>query len=291
MKMTADNIKDATAQAARTGKRVEVSDDDHRGLELGISPFGVQAWSLRTRDPSGRLRRFVLGRLPAMTPAAARKAARSLRAQVEAGYDPLAAKRAKRVAGAELRAGIGTLGALIAEYERSGDPPKTWFTGSGRKRVERVFGVLMSKPVREMKASDIIREADGYSGSRHAAQNAIRALRPVISWAVLRDYAPVGLKALSPEQGVPERDRVLTHDELRRLLPILRSGRSRHATVMLFILLTLARLNEVAGATWAEIDLDRRTWTIPPQRRKDTRGGSAERKHASRSLSRSVGMR
>jgi integrase len=41
---------------------------------------------------------------------------------------------------------------------------------------------------------------------------------------------------------------------------------------MLFILLTLARLNEAAGATWGEIDLDRRTWTIPPERLKDTRG-------------------
>ncbi|MGD0109801.1 MAG: tyrosine-type recombinase/integrase [Rhodopila sp.] len=272
MKMKADNIADATARAALTGKRVEISDDDHRGLELGVSPSGVQAWSLRLRDPSGRLRRFVLGRLPAMTPPAARKAARSLRAQVDGGYDPIAEKRAKRVAGADLRAGVGTLRALVAEYERSGDPPKSWFTGSGRKRVERVFGALMPKPVREMKVSDIIREADGYSGSQNAAQNAIRALRPVISWAILREYAPVGLKALSPEQGVPERDRVLTHDELRRVLPILRSGRSPHATVMLFILLTVARLNEAAGATWGEIDLDRSTWTIPPQRMKDTRG-------------------
>jgi integrase len=272
MKMTAEKIADATVRAARSGTRVEVPDDDHPGLELGISPAGVRAWSLRTRDPSGRLRRFVLGRLPTMRPAAARKAARSLRVQVEGGYDPIAEQRAKRVAGAELRAGIGTLGALIAEYERSGNPPKTWFTGSGRKRVERVFGALMSKPVRDMKASDVIREADGYSGSRQAAQNAIRALRPVISWAVLRDYVPIALKALSPEEGVPKRARVLTHDELRRVLPVLRAGQFRHATVMLFILLTLARLNEAAGATWVEFDLDRRTWTIPPNRLKDTRG-------------------
>jgi hypothetical protein len=136
MKMTAENIRDATARAACTRTRVEVSDDDQRGLELGISPSGLQTWSLRMRDPSGRLRRFVLGHLPTMTPAAGRKAARSLHPQVAVGHDPIAEKRAKRVAGAELRAGIGTVGALIAEYERSGDPPKTWFTGSGRKRVD-----------------------------------------------------------------------------------------------------------------------------------------------------------
>ncbi len=125
MQMTPGNIREATEKAARTGKRVEVPDDDHRGLELGISPSGVQAWSLRTRDPSGRLRRFVLGRLPTMTPTAARKAARSLRVRVEGGYDPIAEKRAERIAGAELRAGVGTLGGLMAEYERLGDPPKS----------------------------------------------------------------------------------------------------------------------------------------------------------------------
>jgi hypothetical protein len=50
MKMTADNVTDATARAALTGKRLDLSDDDHRGLELGISPSGVRAWSLRVRD-------------------------------------------------------------------------------------------------------------------------------------------------------------------------------------------------------------------------------------------------
>ena len=210
-----------------------------------------------------------------MTPAAARKAARSLRARVDDDYDPIAEKRAKRVAGAALRAGIGTLGALIEEYERAADPPKTWFSGSGRKRVVRVFLGLMTKPVRELKPSDIILEAEAYKGPRNAALNAIRALRPILSWAVRRDYAPTILMALSPEQGVPKSDRVLSHDELWRVLPVLRLGGSVHAIIMLFILLTLARLNEAAGATWAEINLDQRSWTIPPERQKDTRGKRA----------------
>ena len=50
MKMIADNVRGATARAARTGKRVEVSDDDQRGLKLGISPSGAQRWSLQLRD-------------------------------------------------------------------------------------------------------------------------------------------------------------------------------------------------------------------------------------------------
>lgn len=275
MKMTTLNIRDATLRAARSGKRVEVSDDEHPGLELGISPSGVQTWSLRTHDPSGRLRRFGLGHLPTMTPAAARKAARSLRARVETGYDPIAEKRVKRMRGAELRSGIGTLGALLDQFERAGNPPKTWFTGSGRKRVERVFRELMLQPVRDMKASDVLRVADTYAGSPSHAQNAIRALRPVLSWAVRRDHAPAHLIALRPEQGVRKRARFLSPDELRRVLPFLRSGQTSHARVMMFALLTLCRLNEVAGAKWMEIDFYKRTWTIPPDRLKDTRGSRA----------------
>ena len=52
MKMTADNIADAKARAVLTRNRVEVADDDHHGLELGLSPSGMGSWSLRVRDPS-----------------------------------------------------------------------------------------------------------------------------------------------------------------------------------------------------------------------------------------------
>jgi hypothetical protein len=44
MKTTVDNIADAAARAALTGKRIEVPGDDYRGLEPGISPSQVAAW-------------------------------------------------------------------------------------------------------------------------------------------------------------------------------------------------------------------------------------------------------
>ena len=82
---------------------------------------------------------------------------------------------------------------------------------------------------------------------------------------------------------MPTRNRVLTDEELKRVLPVLRAGKPPHAFVMLFILLTLARREEAAGATWAEIDLDAGTWTIPPERQKDvkTRKRVSPRKRSS----------
>ena len=41
---------------------------------------------------------------------------------------------------------------------------------------------------------------------------------------------------------------------------------------VLFIVLTAARLSEVTGATWSEIDLSERIWTVPARRMKARRG-------------------
>jgi hypothetical protein len=68
MEMAADNIADATARAALTGKRVELPDDDRRGLELGISPSGVRAPLARQRDHFVRRSREVMTRLPRDAP-------------------------------------------------------------------------------------------------------------------------------------------------------------------------------------------------------------------------------
>jgi integrase len=42
-----------------------------------------------------------------------------------------------------------------------------------------------------------------------------------------------------------------------------------HSAVLRFILLTLARREEAAGARWGEVDLTRRTWTVPGERTKN----------------------
>ena len=57
-------------------------------------------------------------------------------------------------------------------------------------------------------------------------------------------------------------------------------GSRGHDGAARFMLLTAARREEVVGAIWAEIDLERGTWTIPASRRKDTRAPSRRRRRA-----------
>jgi integrase len=51
----------------------------------------------------------------------------------------------------------------------------------------------------------------------------------------------------------------------------LRLRASTAALALEFLILTAARLGEVRGARWSEIDLEARTWTLPPERMKGGR--------------------
>lgn len=58
---------------------------------------------------------------------------------------------------------------------------------------------------------------------------------------------------------------------LQRAMPALIASRSVGAPIAAFAALTSCRIGEVVGARWEEFDNDLRTWSIPPERRKDGR--------------------
>ena len=156
MKMTPENIRAATERAAATKKRTRRPTTTIRDSNSASARPARRPGACECAIQRGAFGGFGQ-QLSDLTPAAARKVARTLRVKIEAGHDPIAEQRATRSAGADVRAGIGTLRAIIDQYQLEGAPPKTWFTGAGRKRVERVFRDLLPKPVGTMRASDIMR--------------------------------------------------------------------------------------------------------------------------------------
>ena len=50
------------------------------------------------------------------------------------------------------------------------------------------------------------------------------------------------------------------------------------------MLLTAPRVSEATAATWSQIDLEAKTWTVPPDNIKDTRTPSVRRKKAKQAL-------
>jgi integrase len=112
--------------------------------------------------------------------------------------------------------------------------------------------------------ADMQLTADGHPSAQTAAF-AVRCIRPALKWAARpgRAYVQPDLANIHPPATVQRRDRVLSRDELARIIPALCQSTAPYAMALRFLLLTLTRRSEVASAVWGDIDLVAHTWTIP----------------------------
>ena len=97
-------------------------------------------------------------------------------------------------------------------------------------------------------------------GAPIVANRTLAVFRRLCNWAVERgviDASPCDkIKAPAAEES---RDRVLTDDEIRLAWNAFDRVGWPFGPIAKLLLLTGARLNEIAGARWSEIDLDART--------------------------------
>jgi integrase len=258
--LTDTAIKAAKVRAAETKARVELVDAREAGLRLRVTPKGGQSWVLACRDPMGAMRRFPLGDYPKMGISDAREAAQEMRVHVRKGADPIAEAKRKRMIGKDAREGINTLTALLDLYaDKKGGKLKSW--GECRRRIDNVFKAHLGKALAVLRAGDLQLTADSHKAQQSAAA-AVRYIRPVLKWGAQRGYVGAEVAVLHPPATVQRRDRVLSRDELKALLPVLDASHGPYAKAMRFMLLTLARREEVAQARWRDIDMEARTWAM-----------------------------
>jgi integrase len=268
-KLTETAIKRAITHAVAVRQRAELADPDQPGLRLRVGVTGQASWLLGCRDATGTARRFPLGAFPALGLRAAREKARSLREEVRAGADPIAAARRKRQQARDAREGINTLSALLDLYgTQYGAKLRSWT--DQRRRIGEVFRPFLSHAAGSLSAAELQLHADRYPAQQSSA-TAVRYLRPVLKWAAARGYVPLTTAAITPPAPVRRRDRVLSRAEVAALLPVL-EGANPYRRAMRFMLLTLARREEVARATWADVDLAAAEWRIP-----QTKNGTSHR--------------
>ena len=116
------------------------------------------------------------------------------------------------------------------------------------------------------------RRARGPTNSRAIAMFA--ALSKMFSWALasrkfkLKHNPCVGIGKPPPPDA---RDRVLSDIELTAFWRAASEERTEFAAILKLLLLTGARLNEVAGMRRAELSEDLSTWTLPGERTKNGR--------------------
>ena len=266
--LTESAIARARAEAVSSGVRAELADAKHAGLRLRITPPSRlndevrSGWYLTCRDRMGRMRRFPLGLYPQMGVSEARDAARTLLVKVRhEGADPIRDRQRDRAIGKDAAAGVGTLKAALEAYASGpGARLKSW--PASRKRVETVFAKLLDRPVAVLTSRDLQAEADAYAFPQSASL-AVRTLRPALKWLSRRGQMPVECALITQPEPARTRERMLSREELAKVLPVLRAADTPHARMALFLLWTLARRNEAGQATWGAVDLGAGTWTIP----------------------------
>ena len=216
------------------------------------------------------MRRFDVGQGLGLSDA--RLKAEDLRRRIKGGADPTAEKRTNRQRTQLASQGVGTFEAILNTYFNNGPGADLSTKDDQLRRIRSVFAVHLKRAALEVKSSELQLSIDKH-GAKVSAARAVGYLMPVLNWAKRRDLVDGDFNLEKPLQDAP-RQKVLTEVELAALLP---TFKDHHGVCAKFMLLTGARISEATAATWSQIDLEAKTWTIPPERLKDTRSLQARR--------------
>jgi integrase len=196
------------------------------------------------------------------------------------GIDPIAHKHAQRAAAAVAAASSKTFRECAADYIR--DNEASWSNAKHRLEWERslakyAFPVIGNLPVASVNEPLVLKIIKPLWARVPETASRVRGrIENVLGWATVHHYRtgdnPArwdGLleHALPPVQK-GEHHAAMAYGEVPAFLAKLRQETSVPAKGLEFVILTAARLGEALGATWDEIDLDNRVWTVPASRMK-----------------------
>jgi integrase len=243
------------------------------GLRLRVTAGGKKVWQFTYRSPdTGKPTKAKIGEYPSTSLSAARKAARALRAQVDAGNDPQAAKQAQKAE--RKRVEEHTFDKLVQIYETQHLPQL-------RPKSQSVYRIVLrryllpawsTRPVDEITREDLHAVLDQLRANRPAmARTAYAVARVLFDMAVDRGWAPVNVAAsVRRPQAPASRDRTLSNREIA-LLWRATKGMPTYGPAIRFLLATAQRRGEVGQLQWDQLDLERRVWTIPASASKNGR--------------------
>lgn len=261
----ATRLTDAKLNAmAKPGPaQVEVADSEVRGLRARIGTSGAISFVLRKRV-GDRIKNITLGRFgPRFGTIEARRKARSLLSDLEAGKElPQPRGRGE---------GALTIRALVPQYLaarahlRSADEIK-------RILNRNVLPVLGDRLADTVTRGDVTRLIDEIARDAPTMARAVHAqLSAFYSWAMPRlDRLPANpcRDAGRPEKA-KARDRVLSDLELAAVWQIADAEALPWGAGLKLLILTGARREEVFAADRAEFDLKAKEWNIPAERAKN----------------------
>jgi integrase len=252
------------------------------GLHMQLTPKGGRSWVLRAKV--GTLRRDIgLGGFPAVTLAQARDKAREVRAKIEGGIDPVEERKAAKAAlVAAQRRGLTFADAVDRCLASKLDAFKN---AKHRQQWENTLAsyatpVLGKMLVQDITTQDVLMVLQPLWTDRTETASRLRGrIETVLSWATVAGHRtgdnPArwagNLKELLPapsKVAIEGNHPALALDDAPRWFAALQAREGFGARALEFLALTATRSQEVRGALWGEIDLDKALWVIPGSRMK-----------------------
>lgn len=252
------------------------------GLLLQITPAGGRTWILRTLV-GGKRREIGLGGFPDVTLAQARERARGTKDLIRNGIDPVEDRKAKRAALAAARSRGLTFKDAVDRYLaakldafRNEKHRQQWQNTLATYALPELGAMLVS----DITVQDVLRVLEPIWRTKTETASRLRGrVEAVLSWATVAGHRsgdnPArwggNLKELLPapsKVGNQGNHPAVQLDDAARWLAALRGRDGIGSRALEFLALTAARSQEVRGASWDEIDLEKGVWIIPAARMK-----------------------
>ncbi|MGH7085771.1 MAG: tyrosine-type recombinase/integrase, partial [Acetobacteraceae bacterium] len=266
-----------TATAVRARLKQPGKHGDGAGLWLHVDRSDRGHWFLHF-GPRGKTRVMTLGSVEHVSLAEAREAAAAARKLIAQGIDPLDQRRDQKAAAeiAEQRETTFTeaAAAYIAAHESGWRNPKhrQQWRSTLATYVEPGIGAAA---VAAITTDDVLRVLSPIWLTKPETAARVRGrIETILSFAAARGWRDRDalnpalwrghLQLMLPASGkvrAPEHHAALDWREAPAFMRALRERNSFGARALEFAILTAARSGEVRGATWAEADLERGTWT------------------------------
>jgi integrase len=258
---------------------------DGGGLYLQVSAAGTKSWVFRFKV-GGRSRYMGLGSVTTLSLAEAREAASDCRRLRLKGIDPIEsrkkARESARLEAAKAMTFDACRDAYIAAHSNVWRNPKhrAQWVNTLSTYVSSVFG---SVSVQSIDVALVTKVLEPIWNTKPETASRLRGrIERILDWAKVRGFRdgenparwrghldqllPAGSKIRKVKHHA-----ALPYDDVADFMTTLREQEGVAARALEFVILTAARSGEVLKATWDEIDVKTRTWTIPAHRMKGNR--------------------
>jgi len=248
---------------------------DERGLYLLLTPNGGKWWRLKYRF-GGKEKLLSLGTYPDVSLAKAREARDLARQQLAGGTDPSAARQQEKQEKAQ--AAANDFQTVAREWLDNVKP--RWaplYHNDTLKRFEAyIFPGIGRKPIGDVTAPDLLallRKVEA-RGTLETAHKVGRACGQVFRYGIASGRCErnpaADLRGALKARPKPKHMAALPASELPSFLHKIDEydGELQTKLALRLLALTFVRTNELRGATWDEIDLDKAEWIIPAERMK-----------------------